>query len=76
MNTNTKNLIQEEKLYKFKETLDKLTEKCLLKLTFEGEKNDGGREKINDNMFFIIESITKNNYLVDAFRKKVFKSVE
>ena len=76
MNTNTKNLIQEEKLYKFKETLDKLTEKCLLKLTFEGEKNDGGREKINDNMFFIIESITKDNYLVDAFRKKVFKSVE
>ena len=76
MNTNTKNLIQEEKLYKFKETLDKLTEKCLLKLTFEGKKNDGGREKINDNMFFIIESITKDNYLVDAFRKKVFKSVE
>ena len=75
VNTNIKNIIQSEKLFTFREVLTDLTEKCLLKLTFEVDK---ARENddINENIFFIIGHITEDEDLIKAFKDKIFKSIE
>jgi len=64
-------LIQES-IVKFDESLSTLTEKCLLKLTFDGELSPEMQYLINDNMIFIIENIAIDPKLVKVFKKKIF----
>lgn len=56
---NTKNIVREGKIINFESVLANLTEKCLLKLTFEGEVSSDTQDMINDNIFFIQENISK-----------------
>ena len=44
-------------MVKFDQSLKNMTDKCLLKLTFDGELSQEDQDSINDNMFFIIENI-------------------
>jgi hypothetical protein len=53
-----------------------LTEKCLLKLTFEGEISSQTKDEINDNMFFIIEKMGSSASMVETFKDKIFTCVK
>ena len=61
---NTRQLLMEESIVKFDKSLSTLTEKCLLKLTFDGELSPETEYLINDNMIFIIENIAVDPALV------------
>ena len=56
-----------QSVVKFDQSLKNMTEKCLLKLTFDGELSQEDQDSINDNMFFIIENITADPQLVACF---------
>jgi hypothetical protein len=49
-----------------------MTEKCLLKFTYDGEITQETQDLINENMFFIIENIGADKSLIEAFKKKIF----
>jgi hypothetical protein len=60
---------------KFDQSLKNMTDKCLLKLTFDGELSQEDQDSINDNMFFIIENIAADPQLVECFKQKIFASI-
>jgi hypothetical protein len=72
---NTRQLLKEESVVKFHQSLSTMTEKCLLKLTFDGEVTQETQDLINENMFFIIENIATDEILIDVFKKKIFDSI-
>ena len=56
--------------------ISSLTEKCLLKLNYDGELEENQKNLINDNMFFIIDKLTNHEPLVTLFKNKIYKSIE
>ena len=73
---NTKQIIQESSFIDFNSVISSLTEKCLLKLNYDGELEENQKNLINDNMFFIIEKLTNHEPLVTLFKNKIYKSIE
>ena len=60
----------------FNSVISSLTEKCLLKLNYDGELNENQKDLINENMFFIIDKLTNHQPLISLFKKKIYKSIE
>jgi hypothetical protein len=73
---NTKQIIQESSFIDFNSVISSLTEKCLLKLNYDGELEENQKNLINDNMFFIIDKLTNHEPLVTLFKNKIYKSIE
>lgn len=82
MERNLKEIIQNENLYNFEENLPELTERCLLKLTFDvgeqfsPEQAKEMRDKINENLKFIIENVASKAELVAAIKQKIYKAID
>lgn len=55
---NTKQIIAQSTFIDFNSVISSLTEKCLLKLNYDGELSESQKNLINENMFFIIDRLT------------------